>query len=233
VAAVTFDFGQTLAELDTALLSARLAERSMAVDAGALEAAQPAAWRAYNAAVLAAEPVHPWHRFMRELLRCAGARDEPAGAVDAAVDFLWEQQPLKNLWRRPVPGMFELVRSLRGAGMKLGVISNSEGKLAELAGELGIREAFDVMADSGAVGIEKPDPRIFDWAASGLGVEPRRIVHVGDSWPADVQGALAAGFGAAIWFRGGALPADDQRIATCADAAGVRRALAALGIHTK
>ena len=44
-----FSIGQTLAELDTALLSARLRERSIDLTAGALDRALPAAWRRYDA----------------------------------------------------------------------------------------------------------------------------------------------------------------------------------------
>ncbi len=44
ITTVTFDAGQTLIELDTAMLAARLAERGVATTAAALAAAQPAAW---------------------------------------------------------------------------------------------------------------------------------------------------------------------------------------------
>ena len=57
--AVSFDFGQTLAALDTAMLAGRLAERGLAVAADALEAATPAAWRAYNAAIVPNASGHP------------------------------------------------------------------------------------------------------------------------------------------------------------------------------
>ena len=224
--AVTFDFGQTLADLDTALLSARLAERGVAVSPDALEAAAAPAWRAYDRALDPAAPGHPWKRFMRELLSAAGRADAP---LDALIDWLWTEQPRRNLWRRPVPGMLELVRGLRARGVKLGVISNSEGKVAELAGELGIRDQFDAIADSRLVGFEKPSPRIFSWAAERLGTAPERIIHVGDSWAADVQGALAAGL-QPIWFRGDPARALQTGVTVCLDAAQVAAALRLRGL---
>jgi FMN phosphatase YigB (HAD superfamily) len=141
IRAVTFDFGQTLCELDTALLAQRLAERGITVLAERLEAAVPDAWRAYDAAIKAGLGGHPWKTLMTRLLEGAGVGrvtpQPPGGPVDSAVDWLWTEQPRRNLWRRPIPGMIELVRELRGAGVPVGVISNSEGRLAELIAEVG------------------------------------------------------------------------------------------------
>ena len=111
--AVTFDFGQTLAEVDTEFLSRRLAERGVACAPEALARATPAAWRAYNQAVLAGRGGHPWKLLMRAWLDDAGVTAGP----DALVDWLWDEQPRVNLWRRPIPGMIELVRGLRRAGV--------------------------------------------------------------------------------------------------------------------
>jgi putative hydrolase of the HAD superfamily len=227
--AVTVDFGQTLCELDTAMLSRRLAERGLDVAAERLSASVPGAWVAYDAAIHAGYGGHPWKILMVELLGLAGARGE---AASAAVDWLWTEQPAKNLWRRPIPGMIELVREVAAAGVKVGVVSNSEGRLAELATEIGWGGDFAVVADSGRLGIQKPEPAIFVWAAERLGVPPDRVVHVGDSWAADVEGALRAGM-RAVWFRGEAgrpLP-PGVRVAGTADE--VRDALTAFGLAAR
>ena len=50
-----------------------------------------------------------------------------------------------------------------------------------------------MIVDSGAAGVSKPDPGIFRLAAEGLGLPLGGLVHVGDSEPADVGGARAAG----------------------------------------
>ena len=131
--AVSFDFGQTLAELDTGLLSLRLAERGVDVPPERLEGAVADAWRAYDAAVHAGHGGHPWKILMTRLLDGAGVQPE---AVQDTVDWLWTEQPRRNLWRRPIPGMIELVIGLRQAGVPVAVLSNSEGRLAELAEEL-------------------------------------------------------------------------------------------------
>lgn len=228
--AVTFDFGQTLADLDTAFLSRRLSERGLAAAAEALEASVPDAWRAYDAAVLAGAGGHPWKTLMRALLGGAGV---PADALGPAVDWLWDEQPAKNLWRRPVPGMIELAASLRQRGVAVGILSNSEGRLAELVAELGWSGHFAAIADSGRLGIEKPDRAIFAWTADALGAPLERVVHVGDSYAADVLGAVAAGM-RAIWFRPKKAPLadlDPSRIRIAREAADVEAALRAFGIE--
>ena len=86
--AVTFDAGQTLVELDTAMLARRLGERGVAVSESVLEAAVPAAWAAYDRAV--GRAASPWKVLMDAVLGGAGV-----GAPRAAlVDWLWDEQPV-------------------------------------------------------------------------------------------------------------------------------------------
>ena len=227
IAAVTFDAGQTLVGLDHAMLAARLAERAVAVDAPALARAEGPAWRAYERAVAAREP-DTWQAFMRALI--GGAVPSLDGArVAALAAWLFAEQPRRNLWRRLLPGMIELAVELRAAGVPVGVVSNSEGRLAALLDEIGVGDRFVAIADSGALGFEKPDRRIFDWAAARLGVDVAALVHVGDSWAADVVGARQVG-ARAIWFGPAARAGEDAGVAAAADAAEVRAALVGWGL---
>ncbi|HEY4122317.1 MAG TPA: HAD family hydrolase [Byssovorax sp.] len=225
---VTFDYGQTLCDIDTDMLAARCRERGAEADGARLEAALDGAWAAYDAGIGRGEGGHPWKTFMRALLT-GGAIE---GDVASLVDFLWDAQPTRNLWRRPVPGMLELAEELVGAGVGVAIISNSEGHLAELLAEVGLAELFPIALDSGKLGLEKPDPRIFERALAELGARPHEAVHVGDSFAADVRGALGAGL-AAVWFRGRA-PAttelDPARVRVAHDAASARSALRTLGV---
>jgi putative hydrolase of the HAD superfamily len=226
VAAVTFDAGQTLIELDTEMLAARLAERGHTVSADQLEVATAAGWRRYDQLVVAGAR-HPWHGLMDAVI--AGAHPALADEARAAVvDWLWHEQPRRNLWRRPVAGMIELVDDLVAAGVPVAVISNSEGKLAALFDEIGWHGRFAAIADSGALGIEKPAAGIFTWTCDAIGVEPAGVVHIGDSRAADVEGALARGM-RAIWFGPAAHDVGDDRVRACADAAATRAALRAWG----
>jgi len=220
---ITFDAGQTLVELDLDFLAARLGERGAAVTASALAAAEPAAWRRLDELVDGGIG-HPWHQMMTQLLTGAGVAN-PAPLVA----WLWEEQPRANLWRRLVPGMIELARELAAGGARVGVLSNSEGGLADLFAEIGIADAFAAIVDSGRVGIEKPDPRIFAHARAALGGEDALAIHIGDSWPADIAGARAAGW-RAIWFGRRVAPVDDRDVAIARDAGDARAALVRWGV---
>jgi putative hydrolase of the HAD superfamily len=222
--AVTFDIGQTLVELDVRFLATRVAQQGHAVAVEALEAAAPEAWRHYDALVESGAS-HPWHELMEMLLTGAGvAHPGPL------VDWLYEQQATHNLWRRPIAPMVDLVRELRANGVAVAALSNSEGHLDDLLREIGLAPLFDAIIDSGRVGVAKPDPRIFAIALEQLRVEPDVIVHVGDSWAADVEGALGAGWHA-IWYRSRASATRrDPRVPIARDAAETRAALSSFGV---
>jgi putative hydrolase of the HAD superfamily len=193
IRALSLDFGETLTTLDADLLVEKLARRSVHATAHALERALPAAWQIYQTPDARAGH-HPWKPFMTRLLELAGC------AFDAGlVDHLFEDQQRQNLWRRPLPGMIELVREARAAGIPVAVVSNSEGFLHELVAELGWTADLPIVFDSGRVGVAKPEPAIFRLAAERLGVPLCELVHVGDSLRADVHGALGAG-ARPVWF---------------------------------
>jgi putative hydrolase of the HAD superfamily len=210
-------------DLDLDFLARRLAERGVTASPSALAASAPEAWRCYDALVDPVGPAggHPWRELMATLLRGAGVADAAVGPV---VEWLWDEQPRANLWRAQIPGMVALARELGARGVRVAVLSNSEGRLAELLAEIGIADAFAAVIDSGRVGIEKPDRRIFDHALGVLGAT-RPGIHIGDSWPADIAGALGAGW-RAIWFGRRAVPVDDPRVAIAHDADEVRAVLA-------
>lgn len=219
---VTFDAGQVLVELDLDFLGRRLAERGHVVAPGALHAAAPAAWRAFDALLETGVPsgdahATPWHTLVAALLTGAGIAD-PAPTVA----WLWSEQPRANLFRRPITGMVDLARELAAAGATVAVLSNSEGRLAELLTELAIADPFVAIHDSGRLGFEKPDRRMFDHAR---GDHPAAsAIHIGDSWTADVEGAIAAGW-RAVWYGRRAHPVADPRIACATDPEAARDAL--------
>jgi HAD superfamily hydrolase (TIGR01509 family) len=95
-------------------------------------------------------------------------------------------------------GLAPALERARGAGVPIAVVSNSEGMLESLFADLGILQAFDFVIDSGVVGIEKPDPRIFAIALDRFRVPPARALHLGDNFATDVAGARAAGIPVAL-----------------------------------
>lgn len=224
--AVTFDFGQTLAELDYAFLERRLSERGARFDAAKARVASHDAWALYGQAKSSGH-AQAWRAMMELLLERGGV---PASRLAELGGWLWSEQPARNLWRKPIAGMIELVRELARARVPLGILSNSEGQLARLVDELGWSHDFGVVVDSGRVGFDKPDARIFQVACRALGVQPSGLLHVGDSWEADVEGALNSG-ARAVWFdarhRERSLPSG---VSGAGDAGELREVLVGLGL---
>ena len=195
--AVTFDVGQVLLAFDAGFLAEKLSALGHGADARRLEEAEPAAWEAYGRAL--GEGGHgavAWKLFLLTLMTEGGA---PAAATPQVLDALFLDQREHNVWRRPVEGVIEIARELRASGVPVGIVSNSEGALERLLAQVGYAADFDCVADSGVLGMEKPGPEIFRWAADRLRVRAEELVHVGDSWAGDVEGALGVG-ARAIWF---------------------------------
>jgi putative hydrolase of the HAD superfamily len=85
------------------------------------------------------------------------------------------------------------LNALRERGLRLGVISNFESWLERLLEKLAVLGHFDVVAISGHLGWEKPEPDIFRWAVEKSGVPAGRCAHVGDSPYFDAEAAIACG----------------------------------------
>jgi len=90
--------------------------------------------------------------------------------------------------RRNRPVLERLARCYR-----LGVVSNFYGNLDSVLASEGLGELFAAVADSGAVGVTKPDPALFRKAMSDLGARPEDCIMVGDSVPRDMRGAEGLG----------------------------------------
>ena len=101
--------------------------------------------------------------------------------------------------RRPVDGALGVLAALK-PHVRIGIVSNN--LLEEQQGKMrlcGFDPYVDALVVSEAVGIAKPDPAIFAHALAALDCGPADAVMIGDSWPADIEGARAAGI-RAIWF---------------------------------
>ena len=119
-------------------------------------------------------------------------------AVSSVAQRLLARHAEKNLWGNVRERTVETLEELRRRGYRLGVISNADGRAEEALDVAGLRGHFELVVDSGLVGIDKPDPRIFHLALERMGVHPRDAVYVGDIYEIDVQGARAAGMRAIL-----------------------------------
>ncbi|WP_394823492.1 HAD family hydrolase [Pendulispora albinea] len=200
------DAGNTLIFLDHARIARFLAARGVAVETASLIAAEGVAKRGLEGAGSgrlapvrwshqAAPGAQGWGLVIGTTIAVGGA---PIERVPELLDALWEDHVRFNLYSRVPEGLPGALDRLRAAGVKLAVISNSEGMLAGLLDELGLLSRLDRVVDSALVGVEKPDPRIFSFALDAFGIGPDRALHLGDTVATDVAGARAAGIRTAL-----------------------------------
>lgn len=138
-----------------------------------------------------------WDLYCRQLAERCGV---PADRLAETATRLAETFAADNIWVHPLPGATAALTALAGTGRALAVVSNSDGTveatlLEQQVCQVGTGPGAEVelIVDSHAVGVAKPDPEIFRLTLASLGVEPANAVHVGDTRFADVAGAIAAG----------------------------------------
>jgi putative hydrolase of the HAD superfamily len=192
--AVLFDAGNTLLFLDYARLAEGVgAAVGLSLSGEALARHAAAAARAME---LAADTDQERAAAYLEALFLLGG--VPADRLEEVRGCLGRMHQERHLWSAVAERSRESLARLRAAGLRLGVVSNSDGRVEEALQAAGLREYFDVVVDSALIGVEKPDPRIFQAALSGLGVAAEEALYVGDLYEVDVLGARAAGIEAVL-----------------------------------
>ena len=122
----------------------------------------------------------------------------PAAHLGQVHECLARMHRERHLWCSVADQTHEALGRLRSAGLRLGVVSNSDGKVEQALQAAGLIDYFDVVIDSSRVGIEKPDPAIFRAALEALSVRADEAIYVGDLYEVDVLGARAAGIEAVL-----------------------------------
>jgi HAD superfamily hydrolase (TIGR01509 family) len=115
--------------------------------------------------------------------------------VEGLADALYERLLGPSGWL-PYADTESTLRTLHGAGIKIGVVSNIGFDIRPHFAAWGLDALVDAFALSFEVGRTKPDPAIFLRACGMLGVDPERTLMVGDT-PADA-GAVRAGCAALV-----------------------------------
>jgi len=138
-------------------------------------------------ATVAAEPVtHDWHRMeigeitLGQWFAGVQARaPEVLGQeidMDAYLRFMAEM-PIGVHW-----AVVHRARELRASGMSVALLTNNVAEWGDQwRAMIPVEELFDVVVDSSAVGMRKPDPRIYRLTCEQLGVAPDGCVFVDDN----------------------------------------------------
>jgi HAD superfamily hydrolase (TIGR01549 family) len=138
-----------------------------------------------------------WWMFYTYLLESLNASN------DALRDRLIPNTQQSANWDQILPGTREALDRLR-QNYRLAVISNADGKIDQVLTRCGIADCFSSITDSGIVGLEKPDPRIFQAALTAMKAEPAQSLYVGDVYSVDYVGARNAGMQAVLFDVAGA-----------------------------
>lgn len=89
-----------------------------------------------------------------------------------------------------------VLEELKRRNLKLGLISNLASPYKEPFFDLGLDLYFDKVIFSCEVGLRKPDLRIYNLMIKSMGINPEKILMVGDKVHADVEGSRLAGMNA-------------------------------------
>jgi putative hydrolase of the HAD superfamily len=120
-------------------------------------------------------------------------KEEIREKIDRLIYRGWEHFFLKI---KPFPHVKDVLKELRAAGLKLGLLSDfpPETKLEYL----GLSSLWDTVLCTENIGALKPAVKPFEELAKTLGCLPGQILYVGNSRRYDVEGAKRAGLKAAL-----------------------------------
>lgn len=93
-------------------------------------------------------------------------------------------------------GSTALLEDIKGRGVLLGALSNSDERLENILVHLGVRHYFDFVLTSYAARVAKPDPRIFEQALAlaGSNISSHEALHIGDDLQRDYLAARRCGW---------------------------------------
>ena len=130
-------------------------------------------------------------RRLRDFLPLLGRAVGPDDELDAS--FAGYLGWYERSWR-PFPDVRPAVDALVEAGFVLAVLTNgrAEQQHAKVRA-IGIADALAAVLTSDEVGAAKPAPEAYLATCRRLGLEPGRVLHVGDRHDLDVLAARAAG----------------------------------------
>ncbi len=80
----------------------------------------------------------------------------------------------------PRPRMIEAIRRIRARGLRVAALTNNWVTSEVRPGRETLREMFHVFIESSAVGMRKPDPKIYQLTCRELGVEPAQTAFLDD-----------------------------------------------------
>jgi putative hydrolase of the HAD superfamily len=209
IAAVTFDFWETLVYDSPENLARQRAERIARLAALVAQAGHPLTLSEMESAYAHSQSILEsrfWnqqrdldHREqVRIVLDCAvpglAARLAEPLFEEAVYDYI---SPVLASPPELNPGAAEAILGLRARGVTLGIVSNTGRTpgliLRRVLERHDLLRHFAAISYSDEIGHRKPSPEIFRRTLAGAGADPAGAAHVGDNPVDDVAGAQAVG----------------------------------------
>lgn len=124
--------------------------------------------------------------------RAAIARWAAVRGLDPTIEPAWTPELPHELVAHvePEPGLREILARVR---VPIAVVTNGGGAQRAKLAATGLADLVGRVFVSSELGIDKPDPRIFEAAAAWAGVAPRECTFVGDDPERDLAPARALG----------------------------------------
>jgi putative hydrolase of the HAD superfamily len=98
----------------------------------------------------------------------------------------------------PRPTVLATLQTLRDRSLAVGLVSNTAPDFAEAFERSPLRSLFTTCTYSCEAGVAKPEAAIYRLAAGSLGLDPERLVYVGDGSDDELGGAERTGLLAAL-----------------------------------
>ena len=196
--AVLLDAGGVFVLPDPTRVVAAFARAECDVDPSALaEAHYRAAARFTTDIDVEADWAEAWLGYLQTYIEACDVDHASRGEAHRHIDSEFSDAAL---WVEPIGGAKDGLQALADAGVRLGVVSNADGMMAQRLAAFEICQVgpgpgvpIELVVDSGNVGVMKPDPRIFHAALDLLDLDAESTWYVGDMPAIDVVGARRAG----------------------------------------
>ena len=143
---------------------------------------------------------HPWHRVERgEIALEAAAEQIKALAAESGMDLdLREMFGALGGADGARSDVVDIALDIRRRGFRTALITNNIAEFSDgWRAMIPVEEIFEVVVDSSAIGIRKPDPRIYELTLEHLGVDAEVSVFLDDA-AGNIEAARAVGMQAIL-----------------------------------
>ena len=210
ISVVVLDIDGTLCSLTQgvgAIYHELLLAQGLESDAQALESSVRRVWGAFRDTYLNVahgyRTTHErerevWLEFVRRV--CDGA-NLPYGGDPVVVESIYNTFA-SRAYRSVAPGAIEFLRQGRDRGFNMVAASNNDTRSKVTLKELGLDPYLSDIVVAGDLGWKKPSPQFYANLARRIGVEPSKILHVGNDLALDVDAARHNGLAAVLYAPG-------------------------------